>query len=244
MDAAELAALAAIALAGALVFGLTGFGSALVTIPLATHIVPLPFALALFALADLVSALRVGLENPRNAVRSEWTRLVPMIVVGTALGVTALVNLPRSLGMFLLGAFVLSFALYSLARRPSPRVISPRWAWLAGLGGGITSTLFGAGGPPYVIYLSQRGLTKQQFRATLGFATMTSISLRVLAFLLTGLLLEPQVWIAAALAVPAAFAGIAISRRLFHRISREALLRAVTVMLLASGASLILRSLN
>jgi uncharacterized membrane protein YfcA len=244
MDAAELAALAAIALAGALLFGLTGFGSALVTIPLATHIVPLPFALALFALADLVSALRVGLENPRNAVRGEWTRLVPMIVLGTALGVTALVNLPRSLGMFLLGAFVLSFALYSLARRPSPRVISPRWAWLAGLGGGITSTLFGAGGPPYVIYLSQRGLTKEQFRATLGFATMTSISLRVLAFLLTGLLLDPQVWIAAALAVPAAFAGIAISRRLFHRISREALLRAVTVMLLASGASLILRSLN
>jgi len=244
MDAAELAALAAIALAGALLFGLTGFGSALVTIPLATHIVPLPFALALFALADLVSALRVGLENPRNAVRGEWTRLVPMIVLGTALGVTALVNLPRPLGMFLLGAFVLSFALYSLARRPSPRVISPRWAWLAGLGGGITSTLFGAGGPPYVIYLSQRGLTKEQFRATLGFATMTSISLRVLAFLLTGLLLDPQVWIAAALAVPAAFAGIAISRRLFHRISREALLRAVTVMLLASGASLILRSLN
>jgi uncharacterized membrane protein YfcA len=244
MDAAELAALAAIALAGALLFGLTGFGSALVTIPLATHIVPLPFALALFALADLVSALRVGLENPRNAVRGEWTRLVPMIVLGTALGVTALVNLPRSLGMFLLGAFVLSFALHSLARRPSPRVISPRWAWLAGLGGGITSTLFGAGAPPYVIYLAQRGLTKEQFRATLGFATMTSISLRVLAFLLTGLLLDPQVWIAAALAVPAAFAGIAISRRLFHRISREVLLRAVTVMLLASGASLILRSLN
>lgn len=244
MDAAELAALAAIALLGALLFGFTGFGSALVTIPLASHIVPLPFALALFALADLVSALRVGLENPRKAVRGEWSRLVPMIVVGTALGVTALVNLPRSLGMFLLGAFVLSFALYSLARRPSPRVISPRWAWLAGLGGGITSTLFGAGGPPYVIYLSQRGLSKEQFRATLGFATMTSISLRVLAFLLTGLLLDPQVWIAAALAVPAAFVGIAISRRLFHRISREALLRAVTVMLLASGGSLILRSLN
>jgi len=244
MDPGELAALGVIALLGALIFGLTGFGSALVTIPLASHLVPLPFALALFALADLVSALRVGLENPRNAVRAEWTRLVPMIVVGTALGVTALVNLPRALGMFLLGAFVLWFALYSLARRASPRVIPARWAWLAGLGGGITSTLFGAGGPPYVIYLSQRGLTKEQFRATLGFATMTSISLRVLAFLVTGLLLDPRVWIAAAVAVPAAFIGIAVSRRLFRRISRDMLLRAVTLMLLASGGSLILRSFH
>jgi uncharacterized membrane protein YfcA len=244
MEPAELAALGAIALAGALLFGLTGFGAALVTIPLATHIVPLPFALALFALSDLVSALRVGFENPRNAVRAEWMRLVPMILVGTALGVTALVNLPRAVGMFLLGLFVVCFALYSLARRTSSRVISARWAWLAGFAGGITSTLFGAGGPPYVIYLSQRGLSKEAFRATLGFATLTSISLRVLAFVATGLLLDARVWLAAALAVPAAFAGIALSRRLFLRISREALLRAVTVMLLASGASLILRSLN
>lgn len=244
MGFGDLVGLGVIAFVGALIFGLTGFGAALVTIPLAIHLVPLPFALALFALADLVGAIRVGLENPRNAVPSEWQRLVPMILVGTALGATALVNLPRSLGMLLLGAFVLSFALYSLVRRTSARLISPRWAWLAGFAGGITSTLFGAGGPPYVIYLSQRGLTKEQFRATLGFATMTSISLRVLAFLLTGLLLDPQVWIAAAVAVPAAFAGIAVSRRLFLRISRDLLLRAVTVMLLASGISLIVRALG
>jgi uncharacterized protein len=244
IDLADIALLAAIGFLGALIFGLTGFGAALVTIPLASQLVPLQFALAVFALGDLVSALRVGLENPRNAVRTEWIRLVPMILVGTALGVTLLVNLPRKVGMLLLGAFVLSYALYSLFRHPSERVVSPRWAWVAGLAGGITSTLFGAGGPPYAIYLSQRGLTKEQFRATLGFATMTSISLRVLAFLLTGLLLNIEVWIAAAAVVPAAFLGIAVARKLFLRISRDTLLRAVTLMLLASGASLVYRALS
>src|SRR3954467_550041 len=244
MDPAEPPARGVIAFAGALIFGLTGFGSALITIPLASHLVPLPFALALFALADLVSAFGVGLEKPRNAVRGEWTRLVPMILAGTAVGVTALVNLPRAVGMLLLGVFVLSFALYSLVRRPGSRVISAQWAWPAGFAGGITSALFGAGGPPYAIYLSQRGLTKEQFRATLGFATMTSISLRVLAFFVTGVLLDPRVWIAAAVAVPAAFGGIMVSRRVFRLISRDTLLRAVTVMLLASGASLIVRALG
>jgi uncharacterized protein len=244
IDPGEVALLAAIAFVGALIFGLTGFGSSLVTIPLASHLVPLQFALALFALADLVSSYRVGLESPKTAVRSEWTRLVPMILVGTALGVTALVNLPRAVGMLLLGVFVLSYALYSLFRHPSGRVVSPRWAWLAGFAGGITSTLFGAGGPPYAIYLSQRGLSKEQFRATLGFATMTSISLRVLAFVLTGLLLDLKVWIAAAAVVPAAFIGIAVARRLFLRISRDTLLRAVTLLLLASGASLVFRALG
>ena len=133
----EHLALAGIAFLGALIFGVTGFGSGLVTIPLATHLVPLPFALAMFAVADLASALRVGLEKPRNAVRSEWTRLVPMILVGTALGLTVLVNLPRPASMALLGAFVLCYALYSLVHRGQGRIVSPRWAWVAGFTGGI-----------------------------------------------------------------------------------------------------------
>jgi len=238
----ETAALAVIAFLGALIFGVTGFGAALVTIPLATHLVPLKFALALFALADIAAALSVGLENPKNAVRREWTRLVPMILVGTALGVTLLVNLPRAAGMALLGAFVVGFAIYTLLGRMQERIVSPRWAWVAGLAGGITSTVFGAGGPPYAIYLSQRGLTKEAFRATMGFATLTSISLRIVAFLLTGLLLDAEVWLKALAVVPACLAGIWVARRIYLSISREALMRVVAVLLLLSGASLISRA--
>jgi uncharacterized membrane protein YfcA len=239
----ETAALAAIAFLGALIFGVTGFGAALVTIPLATHLVPLKFALALFVLADLGAALMVGMENPKNALRAEWTRLVPMILVGSALGVTLLVNLPRAAGMLLLGLFVLAFALLTLLRRSPARIVSARWAWVAGLAGGITSTVFGAGGPPYAIYLSQRGLTKEQFRATLAFATMTSISLRLIAFLLTGLLLDLEVWVKALAVVPACLFGIWAARKIFLRISRDMLMRVVALMLLASGTSLIFRAI-
>jgi len=244
IDPAETAALAAIAFAGALIFGITGFGSALVTIPLATHLVPLKFALALFALCDLASAARVGFENPKNAVRAEWHRLIPMILVGTALGVTLLVNLPRQAAMAALGAFILLFALYSFFPRKSQKQIAGGWAYLAGLGGGITSTLFGAGGPPYVIYLTQRNLTKEQFRATLGLTTLTSISLRVIAFLITGLLLEPGVWLTALFCIPATLLGIAVARRIYMKVSRDVLMRAVALLLLASGSSLVWRALG
>ena len=238
----ETAALAGIAFLGALIFGITGFGAALVTIPLATHLVPLEFALALFVIVDLAAAVSVGLENPRNAVRREWTRLVPMILAGTALGVTLLVNLPRAVGMLLLGVFVIGFALYTLRPHARQRIVSSAWAWAAGFAGGITSTLFGAGGPPYAIYLSQRGLSKAQFRATLGLATLTSISVRLVAFVLTGLLLDAKVWLTALAAVPGCLLGIWIARRIFARISRDALMRAVAVLLLATGASLIFRA--
>jgi uncharacterized membrane protein YfcA len=44
--------------------------------------------------------------------------------------------------------------------------------------------------------------------------------------------------------VPAAFLGIAVARRFFLRISRDTLLRAVTLLLLASGASLVWRAIG
>lgn len=244
IEPGEVATLAAIAFLGALVFGITGFGSALVTIPLATHFVPLPFALALFAVCDLAAALRVGLENPKNAVRLEYYRLVPTIVVGTVIGVTLLVNLPSQALTAALGTFIVLYAIYGLHPRRIHKEISPRWAWLAGFGGGITSTVFGAGGPPYVVYLSHRGLTREQFRATLGLCTMTSISLRVVAFLVTGLLLNRQVWFTLLFAMPAVLLGIGVAQGIYMKISRELLMRAVALMLLVSGASLVWRALG
>ena len=244
VSAAEIAWLAAAGFGGSVVFGLTGFGAALVSIPLATHVVPLPFALALYVLMDLSNALRIGFENPRNAVKGEWTRMVPAILAGTVVGVTLLVSLPRRAATIALGVFVIAFAIYSLTRREeSHRRLPAGWAYPAGFAGGITSTVFGAGGPPYAMYLSHRGLTKEQYRATMGLATLTSISLRTVAFFATGFLLEPAVWLYAIAVVPAGLAGLWAAGHLFRRISRQALMRVIALMLLASGVSLLARAL-
>src|SRR5213082_3023500 len=97
LEGAEAAlALAPIAFAAGFIQGLTGFGSALVSIPLATFFVPLPFALAVFAVVDFANGLRLGLENPRNAVLGDIARMVPLMVVGIVTGTTLLVNLPRT----------------------------------------------------------------------------------------------------------------------------------------------------
>src|SRR6266436_7561994 len=148
-------ALGPIAFAGGFIQGLTGFGSALVTIPLATFFVPLPFALAVFAIVDFANGLRLGLENPRNAILGDIARMVPLMIVGIVTGTTLLVNLPRNASLIALGAFVLAYAIYSLSRRAAAATVSRHWAFFAGFCGGLSGTLFGAGGPPYAIYLSQ-----------------------------------------------------------------------------------------
>jgi len=242
--AAAALALAPIAFVAGFIQGITGFGSALVSIPLATYFVPLPFALAVFAIVDFVNGLRLGLENPRNAVVGELVRMVPLMIVGVVLGVTLLVNLPRNASLVALGVFVLGYALYSLARRGVHAIVSQRWAYFAGICGGLSGTLFGAGGPPYAIYLSHRPLSKEQFRATLILNTIFSIGARVVAFAATGLLMQDGVWITAATAIPAGLLAIYFASKVFRVISREAVMRAVAILLLASGTSLVARGLG
>ena len=74
--------------------------------------------------------------------------------------------------------------------------------------------------------------------------TLTSISLRTIAFFATGILLDLKVWLYAVAVIPAGLAGLWAAGHLFRRISRETLMRVVALMLLASGASLVLRSLG
>jgi len=234
--------IAAIAFLGSLIYGMTGFGSALVTIPLATHFMPLPFALAVFSLVDLSSALRIGLQKPADAVKAEIVRVVPFMLLGTVIGITLLVNLPRARAMLALGVFVLLYAVYALISRPGTTVVSRHWAYLAGILGGSTGTVFGAGGPPYAIYLSHRPLSKEQFRATLTLATVFSVGMRVTAFAITGLIFKAEVGVAAAFSVLAAMVGLSLASWAFKRVTRELVLHVVAVVLLVNGISLIVRA--
>ena len=244
IDPGDTAILAAIAFTGALIFGVTGFGSALVTIPLASHIVPLPFALALFAICDLAAALRVGLENPKNAVRIEYYRLVPTIVVGTALGVTLLVNLPRQARMAALGVFILLFALYTLVPQHSRNPVS---------------SALGLARRPHRRHHQHRLRRRRPALRHLPLAPRPDqgavprharlhhddqhlAARRGLPHHRAAPRTE-QVWLTALFAVPAILIGISVAQRIYLKISRDALMRAVAVMLLASGSSLIWRAL-
>ena len=74
--------------------------------------------------------------------------------------------------------------------------------------------------------------------------TIFSIGLRLIAFAVTGLLMQDGVWIAAAAAIPARLLAIYFASKIFRAISREMVMRGVAMLLLASGASLIARGLG
>ncbi len=233
-----------VACLGSFVYGVTGFGSALITIPLASLIYPLPFVLAVFALLDIVNAVRVGLAQPQAIVRDEARRLIPCCILGVAVGTGLLTALRAQFILLALGLFVVSFACYSLLAPEASLRIGTHWGYLAGFSGGITSAMFGAGGPPYVIYLSLRPHPKREMRATLAATSIVSVGARLVAFALAGLLSRPAVWLTAAPLVPAILGALWLADRAHAALSRQTMIQAIRVLLVIAGASLVVRAVR
>jgi uncharacterized protein len=228
---------------GYVIFGLTGFGASLFTVPVLSHFYPLPLVLALAALLDLAGAMTVGAHGRREAAMQELKLLVPFSLAGAVLGVSLLVSLPRPASLAALGAFIGGYGLYQLVSRRTPLPISRAWAPVAGTLGGATGTLFGMGGPPYLIYLSRRIEDKSALRATMGVMVWFSLAIRLLVFAAAGVLLQEGLAAGLMWFVPAAAAGLWLGNRIHMRTASSALLRVLYLLLVVCGVSLLLRGI-
>lgn len=224
------------------VFGVCGFGSTLVAVPLMAHFLPLKFVIPVVVLLDGVASASQGLQLRADIDRREIVPLLPFLVLGMTAGTLLLVSVPGDMLMLCLGAFVLVYGANYLFNRGSvPRL--PRWsAAPIGLFGGTTAALFGSGGPVYVVYLAGRGATPDQIRATMPVVFIFTTLARIIVFALAGLF-DREVFIATALLLPAMALGLWLGNRWHARISRAQAVRAVGVVLTLSGVSLLLRAL-
>jgi uncharacterized membrane protein YfcA len=225
------------------VFGLTGFGAAIVAVPLLAHLFPIRFAVPMMLVFDLCAGLLLGLKNWRSVDRGELLRLAPFVAVGMVLGVTALVRAPERWLIGALGAFVFAYAGWSLWNRAALRPVSARWAAPAGVAGGAFTALFGSGGPIYTVYLARRLSDAARLRATIGALIFCLAWARLALFSGTGLLFQPSLLRLAVILLPCAIVGYFIGSDLHRRLQPKQAARAIWILLLASGASLLGRAL-
>jgi uncharacterized membrane protein YfcA len=224
------------------VFGLTGFGAAIVGVPLLAHFFPIRFAVPMMLVFDLCAGLLLGLRNRRDVDRGELLRLAPFVAIGMVLGVTALVRAPERWLLGVLGAFVFSYAAWSLLNRAALRPISARWVVPAGMAGGVFTALYGSGGPIYTVYLARRLRAANRLRATIAVLIFGTAWARLALFSGTGLLFQPSLLPLAAVLLPCAVAGYFIGSHLHRRLEPRQAARTIWMLLLASGASLVWRA--
>ena len=226
-----------------IVFGVAGFGTALVAGPLLILCLPLSKIIPLLVLLDFVAAFGNWLPSRRDVSRPELLRLLPCMAIGCVVGVVFLLNLKSDLLLLLMGIFISAYALYSLAVKVRPTEVAPVWAIPTGVTGGLFGALFGSGGFLYALYLNAR-LPKDAARATQSALISCSTVVRLSLFVIAGVYADGALLLLAVCLLPAMALGLWIGRRLTRKLSREAFVRLVTWLVLASGIALIARYLS
>jgi uncharacterized membrane protein YfcA len=222
------------------VFGLSGFGATAISVPILAHFLPVQYLVPLMALLDLASAAFIGGSTRKHVSKPELKRLMPFMFIGFVLGVTVLVGVPDRYLRIALGIFAAAIGIHSIFNPALTRTISALWCVPAGVFGGAVATIFGAGGPIYATYLSARLTDKTEIRTTVSVMIIISAFSRALVYAVTGLV-QLVTLAGAVVLAPFVFAGVWIGNRIHVGLTQAQMRRAVGVVLVLSGASLLAR---
>jgi uncharacterized membrane protein YfcA len=227
-----------------IVFGIAGFGTALIAGPVLINFMPLSRIIPLLVLLDFIAAFGNLLPSRKSLVKAELLRLLPCMAVGCTLGVVFLLNLQSNVLLLLMGLFITTYALYTLLIKARPAQLAVGWAIPMGTVGGLFGALFGSGGFLYAIYLNSRLSSKEQVRATQAALISCSTIVRLSLFIIAGVYADVSLLLSAACLFPAMALGSWIGRSLTNKLSREAFVRLITWLVLASGIALIGRYIS
>ncbi len=240
MDAQHVALLLAGALAGGIVNGLTGFGTALTAIGIWIYAIPPTVAASLAIICSVVSQTQT-LHLIWRAI--DWRRVLFFVVpgiLGVPIGTLLLPHIDPKLFKLVIGCFLIVYPAYVLIRK---RQIKSAWGGtvadgIIGFGGGILGGLTGLSGVLPIVWTDIRGWSKEQRRSIVQFYNMAILSLALVSHAFSGLLTW-QVVVSAAIALPGTIAGAWFGAFLYRRLADHGYQRVVMALLLISGLGLI-----
>ncbi|HET8615914.1 MAG TPA: sulfite exporter TauE/SafE family protein [Actinomycetales bacterium] len=223
-----------IATVAAFAQSVSGFGSALVAVPLLSLLAGPRTAVVTIT---VLSIAMTGLATARERRHVEWHvagTLALTGLLGMPVGLVLLTALePRTLTL-VIAVLVLAFALLlasGWAPHPGP------WARRAsGVVSGAMLTSTGMNGPPLVITLQAMRLRADRFRATLQAAFCTQDVAAVLGFVVVGQV-NRTVLVAVAAGLPGLPLGWLLGDRVFTALSASVFRKVVLGMLVASAAA-------
>jgi uncharacterized protein len=228
------------ALAGGLVNGLTGFGTALTALGIWLFAMPPAVASTLVIFSSVASQLQTLPMIWRTIL---WKRVVGFVVpgiLGVPIGTLLLPHIDPRIFKIGVGIFLIGYSGYALARRAE---IKTAWGGsfadgVIGFLGGILGGLAGVSGAPPVIWTDIRGWSKDQRRGVLQMFNTAILSFALVLHAAAGMVTR-QVVVAAIVALPGTIAGVSIGAFVYRRLADHRYQRVIMMLLMISGLILI-----
>jgi uncharacterized membrane protein YfcA len=182
--------------------------------------------------ASVLTALR------REVLWRPALRMIPGVLVGVVLGVSALGALDRDFMVRTLGVTIVAISLWNLRTPTVQTGEAPIWDGLAGLLGGLLGGAFNTGGPAIVAHLYRRPDPPQAIKATNQLIFLTMGLARLPTAAAQGQMTS-AIWMEAAIMTPFLVAGLLTGIWLGRRVPPAQFKRVSWLALSAMGGALV-----
>lgn len=218
--------------------GLTGFGSALVAIPLLSLIMDIKAAVPLCMLSGLIITGYLAVQLRQHLDKQKILPLIIGSIPGIFVGVTLLKEVDSNVIRSCIGFLLISYSLYNLLAHPRPLNPPKTWGYVAGFLTGAIGAAFSAGGPPTIVYTTLTSWKKDEIKATLtGFFVLNGIlTATVHAFTGVSTLETAQFF---AVTAPFVLLGTVYGARVSGRVNRKTYLQIIYGFLIVMGILMI-----
>ncbi len=219
--------------------GVTGFGSALMAMPLLSLFIDVKIAVPLCTLNSVVITTFLALRLKKHLDRKKIFPLCLAAIPGMIVGVTLLKKVSSDNLSIALGILLILYSCYFLMFKIRPRKVPSIWAYLAGFSSGAIGAAFSAGGPPAIIYVTMNDWDRDEIKATLSgfflFNSYMGATAHAVSGLTTGTVLTFFLYSA-----PFVLVGTMLGSLCYGRIERSFYLKVIFAFLILMGTMMIL----
>lgn len=243
ISATDIIALSLIIFFASVVRGFTGFGLALVAVPLIQFLLPVTDTAVFIAFINLIFSL-VYYQKSKEIVKGQPLGIMALTTgAGVAAGTAILKYVPPSSIQLVWGVLIIMIV-FSILRGMNFGIKSDRTALAAsGLFGGILAGCTGIIGPPVAVILSSINTPKEKFNAIISMFIFFAVSYAILFYLLAGLI-RKEILLLAICSVPALLLGLRTGDKLMARIGQKTFTYAIYAVLVIMGVITILRGVK
>ncbi len=220
--------------------GITGFGFALVSLPLLMFWYPAKELIPILFVCNLISSFIIILQKKdRKLVNQNFKDLIIFAALFTIFGVIALNYVSESNLVIILSSFLIVLSLLSLLGVKYKINLSKKTFKITGAVLGFLTGFISISGPPLALFLNSSNLDNQEFREVFSWFSVITASIALIGYGFLGLL-NVNTFKMAFMVLPILFAGSYIGKRLNHKIPLIVFRKAtVFISLIASVIILI-----
>jgi uncharacterized membrane protein YfcA len=237
MSVLELVGIAGAMAIAAFVQSISGFGLALLSVPLMSLFADVRLSVVVVNLIGLVTTSAQAWKEREHADGSLAIRVTMAAIMGMPLGLLAFLFMSETYLKIGLGIVVL-FVTFLLMRGFTMQSTSRAADWWLGGASGALSTSVGTNGPPLVFLFQARQMGQEVFRATISRVFIFSNVVTVFIFAFAGKITQDTI-VATIVALPVLVVAIAAGFWTRQFVNQQRFRILVLTLLVISGVSTI-----